>query len=166
MGRLSKELYNVQNPALGAYILAKFSLGYSSELDKGVPLPLTFIILPMIYKTEIMDVIYSTQRRSGLRNFAEKFVDNKLKKNDLLLQINGLSQRGKIMTLEAIRVGITAEIIAVENNGCILPLEDRIKSFKIYTTELNKMAKAAEKLGAWCSELSLLEISQVLKVRF
>ena len=41
--------------------------------------------------------------------------------------------------------------------------EEHIKN---YISELEKMGKAAEKLGIWCSRLTLMEISQILKVRF
>ena len=40
MSKLTKELYNVQNPALGAYLLARFSLGYLEEDQNMLPIVL------------------------------------------------------------------------------------------------------------------------------
>lgn len=166
MGRLVKEFYNVQNPALGAYLLSRFSVGYLSENQDMVPIPLMFIVLPMIYKREVIDFISSTQKNSGLRFFADKFTEKKNSKNDLIIQIQNLSQRHKGMTLEAMRIGIIGSLISIQDNAYILPLEGNINSFKPKSSEVKKMGSAAEKLGIWCSRLSLMEISQILKVRF
>lgn len=166
MGKLVKEFYNVQNPALSAYLLSRFSLGYIKENQDMAPLPLLFIVLPMIYKKEIVDFITSTKEKSGLRFFADKFTEKKNSNNDLIIQIQNLSKRYQVMTLEAMRIGIVGELMAIQNGAYILPLEDNIKSFKTMSKEVKKMGNAAEKLGIWCSRLSLMEISQILKVRF
>ena len=55
MGNLVKEFYNIQNPALSAYLLSRFSLGYMEENQDMAPMPLLFIVLPMTYKKEIVD---------------------------------------------------------------------------------------------------------------
>ena len=77
MGRLVKEFYNIQNPALSAYLLSRFSLGYMEENQDMTPMPLMFIVLPMLYKKEIVDFISSTQKTSSLRFFADKFTEKK-----------------------------------------------------------------------------------------
>lgn len=84
----------------------------------------------------------------------------------MIIQIHNMSGRYKIMTLEALRIAMASNLIVVEKDAYILPLEDNIKSFKTSSKELNKMGDAAENLGIWCSRLSLMEISQILKVRF
>lgn len=78
MRNLTKEFYNIQNSALSAYLLSRFCLGYAEENEDMVPMPLLFIVLPMIYKKEIVDFISSTQKKSGLRFFANKFTDKKI----------------------------------------------------------------------------------------
>lgn len=166
MGKLTKELYNVQNPALGAYLLARFSLGYLEENQNMPPMPLLFVVLPMIYKKDVVDFIYSTQKTSSLHFFADKFTEKKNSNNDLIIQIQSLSQRYKLMTLEALRISIIGELISIQDNVYILPLRDNINDFKPKTKDVRKMGNAAEKLGIWCSRLSLVEISQILKVRF
>ena len=65
MRNLTKEFYNIQNSALSAYLLSRFCLGYAEENEDMVPMPLLFIVLPMIYKKEIVDFISSTQKNQG-----------------------------------------------------------------------------------------------------
>ena len=144
MGNLVKEFYNIQNPALSAYLLSRFSLGYMEENQDMAPMPLLFIVLPMMYKKEIVDFIASTQKKSGLRFFADKFTEKKNSNKDLM----------------------SGKLFEIQKDAYVLPLEDNISSFKTKSKELEKMGKAAEKLGIWCSRLTLMEISQILKVRF
>ena len=143
MSKLTKEFYNIQNPALGAYLLARFSLGYLEENQSMPPMPLLFVVLPMIYKKDVVDFISSTQKTSGLHFFVDK-----------------------MMTLEALRISIIGELISIQDKVYILPLRDNINDFKPKTKDIRKMGNAAEKFGIWCSKLSLVEISQILKVRF
>ena len=70
------------------------------------------------------------------------------------------------MTLEAIGIGMSGKLFEIQKDAYVLPLEDNISSFKTKSKELEKMGKAAEKFGIWCSRLTLMEISQILKVRF
>lgn len=84
----------------------------------------------------------------------------------MIIQIQGLSQQYKMMTLEALRISIIGELISIQDKVYILPLRDNINDFKPKTKDIRKMGNAAEKFGIWCSKLSLVEISQILKVRF
>ena len=129
MSKLTKEFYNIQNPALGAYLLARFSLGYLEENQSMPPMPLLFVVLPMIYKKDVVDFISSTQKTSSLHF-------------------------------------LIGELISIQDKVYILPLRDNINDFKPKTKDIRKMGNAAEKFGIWCSRLSLVEISQILKVRF
>lgn len=166
MSKLTKEFYNVQNPALGAYLLARFSLGYLEENQNMPPMPLLFVVLPMIYKKDVVDFISSTQKSSSLHFFADKFTEKQNSNNDLIIQIQGLSQQYKMMTLEALRISIIGELISIQDKVYILPLRDNINDFKPKAKDIRKMGNAAEKFGIWCSRLPLVEISQILKVRF
>lgn len=166
MSRLSKEFCNVQNPALGAYIISKFAIGYVNVNYCFVPLPLVFIVLPMIFKSEIVDFIISTQKGSGLRGFSEKFIEKKNLKNDLVVQIQTQSQKYKLLTMESLQLAMAKNLIMLQDNAYLIPMEDIIKEFKCSSDEITRIAKAAEKLGIFCAQLSLAEVSQILKVRF
>lgn len=166
MSKLIKEFYNVQNPALGAYLISKFTVGYINENQSLVPLPLLFVVLPMTFRSEIVDFIVSTRRTSGLRYFVEKFTEKKNLKNDLIIQIHKQSQEYKILTMESLRLAMAKNLVTLQDGIYLIPLEGNIKKFNNNSDELGKMIKAAEKLGVWCAQLSLAEISQILKVRF
>ena len=84
----------------------------------------------------------------------------------MLIQIQKQSQSYKVLTMESLRLAIAQNLIILEDNTYLIPIEGNIKKFKSNSDELKKMAKAAEKLGAWCAQLSLAEVSQILKVRF
>ena len=111
-------------------MLSRFSLGYMEENQDMAPMPLLFIVLPMMYKKEIVDFIASTQKKSGLRFFADKFTEKKNSNKDLILQIQNTSQRYKVMTLEAIGIGMSGKLFEIQKDAYVLPLEDNISSFK------------------------------------
>lgn len=166
MGSLVKEFHNVQNPALSAYLLSRFTMGYMEEKQQLAPMSLLFIVLPMLYKKEVVDFISSTQKSSSLRYFADKFTEKKNSNNDLIIQIQSASHRYKIMTLEAMRIGVLGNLMVVQEDGHVIPMEDNINRYKPESKEIKRIGNSAEKLGVWCSRLSLMEISQILKVRF
>lgn len=65
----------------------------------------------------------------------------------MILQIQNTSQRYKVMTLEAIGIGMSGKLFEIQKDAYGLPLEDNISSFKTKSKELEKMGKATEKLG-------------------
>lgn len=76
MSGLNQETRNVQNPALGAMLLWRFTVGYeeASKVKAPAPLPVLFIVLPMMFHQETSDLISSTLKASGLRNYVNKFL--------------------------------------------------------------------------------------------
>ena len=82
MNSIDREVYYVQNPAMGATILWRFICGYYAKENKGVPFPLLFIVLPIIFRADLCTVIQSTQKGKGLSKVSEKLFTAK-KKDDL-----------------------------------------------------------------------------------
>lgn len=165
MGSLNKEFKNVQNPALGAFIIWNFSRGYYSYNSSFVPFPLLFVVLPIIFRTDMVEIINSTQKQSGLRYFADKFMTTKILKNDIVSQIHKSSEKMKMLTLESIKIAVQVNLIAFDcDSGTIFPVTTTERKSESDSTK--KLGKASEKLGSWCAKLTLHEISQILKVRF
>lgn len=165
MGNLSKEFENVQNPVLGAYILWNFSRGYYEYNSSFVPFQLFFIVLPIIFRADLVDIITSTRKQSGLRYFSDKFLTTKVLKNDMISNLHKSSERLKLITLESLQIAIYSNLISIdEESGLVFPIT--ISEKKNTTTSVKRLAKAAEKLGNWCARLTMHEISQILKVRF
>ena len=164
MNDMSRDVYLVQNPAIGAAILWRFVSGYynmNSEC-RPVPFPLLFITLPIIFREDLRDVISSTNKSSGLQKVSEKLFSSK--HNDLFYSIQDSAFAYKEITLLSIKIALQAGLIDLScKTALVAPLQVKTHAF---STEIQNMLKSSEKLGAWCAPLSLHEISILLKVRF
>ena len=160
---INREVYHVQNPAIGATILWQFICGYYAKETKPVPFPLLFIVLPIIFREDLCAVIKSTQKGKGLSKVSEKLL--KEKKNDDLYTINNSAISLRPLTLDSFNVGVSAKLFAMDTTtATVFPLTQVKKRGISASTKI--LLDAAEKLGVWCSELSMLEICEWLKVRF
>lgn len=159
------EYANVRNPMLGAYLLWNFVLGYFSEKSEGTPIEELFIVLPMTMKEDIADQIKSTNNISGMRAMTDKFMRTDVLKNDLISNLHNDILKMKDITAISLAETIKAGLVTfdVENNT-IFPLELKKRSKE--SGNVLKMGKNAEKLGKWCAGMNLLEIEEILKVRF
>jgi len=164
MDELNREIYLVQNPAIGAAILWRFVCGYydADNESRQVPLPLLFLVLPIIFRADLRDVIGSTNKSSGLQKVSEKlFAD---KRADLLYSLQNSTEQYKEITLSAINIAVGAKLISLSyKTALVMPIQ--MKTQKMPKSSEN-LLKLAEKLGIWCSALNLHEISTLLKVRF
>ena len=164
MDELNREIYLVQNPAIGAAILWQFVYGYyyGTEENKQIPFPLLFVVLPIIFREDLRTVIDDTNKPSGLQKVSEKLFKDK--RADLFCSIQDSAEQYKEITLAAINIAVNKGLIAVDTKtATALPLLK--KGSKIPKTS-DELLKLGEKLGAWCSLMTLHEISHLLKVRF
>ena len=165
MSNLNKEIRNVQNPALGAFAILNFVRGYYSFISSLTPFPLLFVVLPMIFRNDIVEIVYGTNKPSGLRYFADKFLTPQVLKNDVISQIHISSSNMKELTLDSFRIAISSSLISINyQSALVMPISTT--EHKNEPKSIIKFGKAAEKLGYWCAQLTLHEISQILKVRF
>ncbi|MCR8630713.1 three component ABC system middle component [Paenibacillus radicis (ex Xue et al. 2023)] len=168
MGVLDREINLIQNAALGATLLWRFVSGFSngSETKESTPIPLLYIVLPMIYHHETLDLISTTQKPSGLRMFADKFYISKNSMSDILLTIHQRAIDFKEVTTESMRLALSSRLIAFNiEKGAVIPLSKAAPKLGI-PDSIKEMHKAAEKLGFWCSQLTIHEVSTILKVGF
>ena len=164
MSKQDLDVMYVQNPALGAALLWRFTCGYYSNENRPVPFPLLFVVLPIVFRQDLCSVIKSTQRASGLSKVSEKLFSGKL--NDSIHYINNTAIQIRELTLDAFNIAVEANLVSLSTqNAVVFPLTTTIRK---YTPkgDCKSMLAAAEKLGTWCSELTLLEVSKWLKVRF
>ncbi len=164
MDELNREIYLVQNPAIGAAIIWRFVCGYydSDNESRQVPFPLLFVVLPIIFRADLREVISSTQKSSGLQKVSEKLFAHK--QADLFFSLQNSAGQYKETTLLAINIAVSAKLISLScKTALVIPMQ--AKTSKMPKSSEN-LLKQAEKLGAWCSDLSLHEISTLLKVRF
>ncbi len=164
---LAKETQNIQNPALGAGLLWPFACGFteSHRTSDRVPLQLLFLVLPVLYHKATGEFVKGTLKASGLRAFAAKFGESKASKQELLLAIHDRSIRFRPLTLQAIKIALGTRLISIQPDGTVFALS-QTKGASGIPADAKQMMKDAEKLGAWCSQLTLHEIATTLKLRF
>lgn len=155
----------VQNPALGAFLLWHFGLGFQSCGRAKVPLPLAFLVLPIVLYRPTLDAVISTQKNSGLSLFTAKFAKNK----EHLVGLQGRAISLRKTTLESVGVAATAGLIRIDYETADMRSFDRtVIGVKNPTVpeRLKSLPKASEKLGIWFSRLSMGQVSLTLGVEF
>jgi hypothetical protein len=165
MTMLAREAQNVQNPALGAAVLWRFCCAYTTTHSAGdaPALPTLFLVLPIVLHQATVELLRRTWPSSGLRAFAAKFGDTKVSKQDLLLQIHDRSLRWRMLTLQSIELAAAGRLIHLTESGEAMPLS--MTKARGLPDEVKQLMSDAEKLGAWCGQLTLHEITTTLKVR-
>ncbi|WP_324664241.1 three component ABC system middle component [Dehalococcoides mccartyi] len=167
MHELGRETRNVQNPALGAMLLWRFAVGYErNRTATPSPLPLMFLVLPIVLHEETAQLVTSTQEASGLRVFASKFSETRISKADLLLAINRRAFEMRKLTMDSLALATSSGLISFDcDRGTVVALSSSPAKSGI-PLSIKPMLKAAERLGLWCSAVSIHEVSVILKVVF
>lgn len=167
MTTLSQETDNVQNPALGAALLWRFACGYieGHRTADTAPLPLFFLVLPVLLHQATAQFVKGTQKSSGLRAFATKFSEPKSSKQDVLLAIHDRMVRLRNLSLDSLRVALSTRLVHLDVTGHVLPLS-RTRAVAGVPDDARQLMRDAEKLGVWCAQLTLHEVASTLKVRF
>ena len=166
MSVLTQEIEVMQNPALGSVLLWRFAQAYASAHPQkdGPPLPLAFLVLPLLWHTGTAETVASTRTGSGLRLFAGKFMDPIGSARDVLFAVQDRAIRWREKSAAGLRMAYATGLLELAESG-------RLKVCST-TPEPNQnrvvaaMVDGAEKLGVWFASLSLDEICLVLHVRF
>lgn len=159
-----RDVMYVQNPAIGAAMLWRFTCGYYSNENRPVPFPLLFVVLPIVFRQDLCAVIKGTQKASGLSKISEKLFS--VKQNDSIHYVNTTAIQMRGLTLGAFNIAVEANLVSLSaQTATVFPLTTSVRK---YTPkgDCKGMISATEKLGSWCSELTLLEVEKWLKVRF
>ncbi|WP_068635366.1 MULTISPECIES: three component ABC system middle component [Zoogloeaceae] len=162
---LAREAQNIQNPALGAAALWRFCCGYVEAHPVGDPprLPMLFLVLPIVLHQATTELLRRTRPSSGLRAFAAKFGDSQISKQDLLLQVHERAVRWRTLSLQSIELAAAGHLIQLLEGGEVIPLS-RTKARGL-PDEVKQLLADAEKLGVWCGQLTLHEVTTTLKIR-
>jgi hypothetical protein len=163
---LSRETELVQNAALGAVVHWRFTRGHCPKTAdrRPVPMPLLFVVLPIIFNERTREQIERTQRRSGLRGFESRFLIGEAYKEDLLaVQTRVLGMRD--LSLRSLRLSFASRLLHLDiQEACVWPTT-YVKAQQT-PGKVDRVIKSAEKFGAWCSDLTLFEIASILEVDF
>lgn len=168
MAVLNKEVRAIQNPALGCVLIWRAASSYQKNHKTGsfMPLPLCFMVLPIVFHEETSALVTGTRTASGLRKLTEKFRSAEESKTDLLLAVGGRAVAMRTLTWESIRLGITSNVISLNTEGgSIMSLSDTPLVSGV-PQPVRRLLGSAEKLGTWFSGLTLYEISLQMQVTF
>lgn len=159
------ELDVVQNPAIGSFLIWHFALGYQEDGAEAVPLPLAFLVLPVLLHCPTFDAVASTRKSSGLPLFAAKFE----KEREMLMELHGRALQLRPLSLQSISVAVTSRLVKIDYENAALhgysldllgakkpAIPERLKGF----------AGAADKLGYWFSKLGIPQIASTLRIDF
>jgi hypothetical protein len=168
MATLSEEVQHVQNPALGGMLVWRHVVGYQkARADAaGCPLPLLFVVLPILLHQETLAHVQSTRPATGLRGFGAKFGAAANNESDVLLALNERAIALRPLSLQSLRVAVGARMLTVDSSTGVAHALTRAVPKAGIPEQIRDLARNAEKLGHWCAALTLLEIASVLRVRF
>jgi hypothetical protein len=154
----------IQNPALGAFLLWKFGLGFQADDSLQGAVPLFFLVLPLLLHSQTGVVIDSTRKTSGLALFAAKLGEDR--ENLLAVHERALALRN--LTWDSIELGIRSGLLTVDYSAANLRANTLIGASAKPTLpeRLKSMPAQAEKLGYWFSKSGINQIASVLKVEF
>ncbi|WP_175761766.1 three component ABC system middle component [Burkholderia anthina] len=147
---LTKEMWQVQNPGLGAALIWMFGRAYEAKAGFAVPLPYAFVTIPLLYNKAILDVVSTT--RKGLRK-----VEEKLSKDEsiaAMTQMNALSMRS--LSSESLAIALRAGLVSIQLDEATYRTQETTPP-ELDETMPKVLLKSAEKLGRWASEVSLRE---------
>jgi ABC-three component (ABC-3C) system Middle Component 3 len=159
------ELEIVQNPAIGAFLMWNFTLGYQEDGAEAVPLPLAFLLLPMLLHGRTFDEVASTRKASGLTLFAAKFE----KDRETLMELHGRALQLRLLSLQSIGVAATARLVRVDYDAATIHgfTPDLLEVKKPALPErLKGVAPASAKVGYWFSKLGIPQIASTLRIDF
>jgi hypothetical protein len=154
----------VQNAALGAYAIWRFGLGFQERDGNAVPLPLAFLLLPLILHAPTLAMVLSTQKASGLHLFAGKL--GELRED--LLAVHDRAFQLRQLTLQSLMVAEQSRLVRIE------PSTATVRAFSphhelqtpVLPERIRRIAPASEKIGYWFSGLSDQQVAHTLKVWF
>jgi hypothetical protein len=158
------EIEIIQNPALGAYVLWRFGIGYQAEDGRSPLFPLPFLVLPLLLHRPTLDIISSTLKPSGLALFAAKL--GKERENLVAVHERALALRP--LTLQSIGLGISQRLLTLDYAAATIRangLEDGARNPKL-PERIKAFPGAAEKVGFWFSQLSFQQVGSILAVEF
>jgi hypothetical protein len=164
---LSREVDAIQNSALASILLWRFCAIYATvrQAPSSTPMPVLFVVLPLLFDEDTATMIASTRTSSGLRMFAGKFAESTHAKSDVLLSLESRAKALRPQTLEAVALALKARLLFLDHaTGEVIALSNAAPLS--LPEAVRPLIRSAEKLGAWSGSLSVFELSTTLQVAF
>lgn len=167
MSKLLEEVRLWNTPVVGAYLLWKFTSGYSEHHARGdgPSVLLHFLALAILTSPQLLDTI--SNRRANLQSYARGFEENG--KTDMLLGIQERVRQKREYTLASIEMAVAHGILAWDvKRGKLYarPLKTKLSRGCRPKSTMEKAGNRAAILGMWLSKHDIGTISTYLGVSF
>ncbi len=127
MAILNREVGAIQNPSLGSVLIWRATSSYQKRHPTSdfMPLPLAFLVLPILYHEQTASLVTTTRAASGLHKLTEKFRSAEESKTDLLLAVGGRATAMRELSWESLGLALSSNILAVDTaKGTLLSLSE------------------------------------------
>lgn len=155
------ELEITQNPALGAYALWQFGLGHQEGDAERAPIPLAFLVLPMVFHARTLAQISSTRESSGLGKFIQKMSENR----EELLSVHERALAMRRLSLNSLVLSASKGLIALDYEAVnFRATSPGLLSKPKVPERVKRIGPASRKLGIWFSQLDTISVVRALNV--
>ena len=155
------ELDLIYNPSLGAYLIWHAALGYFEEDGCAMPLPLAFLVLPLVLHQQSRDIGMSTYKTSGLTLFAGKLGEHQ----EDLLAVHSRMIALKHLSLNSVTLASAVRLVVVAPKSAEV-LAQAIKPSLASKESIRRMGDLSGKFGAWFARLPIEQVATTLRVSF
>lgn len=153
----------VQNTALGSVLIWQCVYAYADKANHSCPLPLCFLVLPILFHHATRRAAESTSKSSPLSKFVEKFDGNRQD----LLAIHHRMIALRSLSLRSIQLGSHRGLLAIDAaTATVTPTRLSPLPTRHQPERLRKMFRAAERLGIWMAPHPISNIAAALRVQF
>lgn len=156
---------SIQNPALGAYLLWSFGIGFRAQDSLDAPIHLAFLVLPILLHEATSEEVKRTFRSSGLALFVAKFD----KSREMLMEIHDRALKLRNLSVESIGVAEASRLVRIDYSAAMMrayPVELLGHKAPKFPERIKHLPASAEKLGFWFSALPSHQIAASLRIDF
>ena len=153
----------VQNTALGSVLIWMFVRAYTAEADRGCPLPLCFLVLPVLFHHTTRHAAETTAKSSSLSKFVEKFEAHRQD----LLALHPRMLAWRPLTLRSLQLASHRNLLTIDfTTADVTPIRLSALPARVQAERLRKMFHGAERLGVWMAPHPMSNIAAALRVQF
>lgn len=164
--KILQEVEAIQNPALGAIIIWKFSKGYSKANADPLPIHLLFLAIPLLMCEDLFEVTKSSTR--GLYKLRDNLSKKDLNTDHLFLpELQNRICDFKEITANSLTLALSCQLLELDYSSATASyIAHRTPSGMPLPTAYDGLNNTAEKLGKWCGATQFNEIARMLEVEF
>lgn len=163
---LVDEVRQWNSPAVGAYLLWQFTVGYRSKHKHADAPPglLQFVAAAILTNRDLCETI--SNRREHLQSYAKGFED--MGRMDLLVGLQSRVRRRMSYTWSALDIAVASGLLVWDTDtGKLWPAETpATKRGQSVRPEVRKLGDRAVILGGWFAKHDLGAIASYLKLEF